>query len=96
MLSALAWINDVMTESPITIHEAKALMEVLENDIPSWEKNKIALLLLILAANPSLAENGQNLLTKNRWEGRSNFYTGVGSNRDDIEDWEYHAGCCGY
>ncbi len=45
-----------MIDVPITIHEAKFLMDVLENDIPYWERDKIALLLLILSANPSLAE----------------------------------------
>ena len=43
-------------EFPITIHEAKCLMEVLENDIPEHQKSKIALRLLILSANPSLVE----------------------------------------
>jgi len=33
-------------------------MEVLDNDIPSWDKKSIALLLLILASNPELTEKG--------------------------------------
>ena len=95
MLLVLVWINHIMTESPITIHEAKALMEVLENDIPSWEKSKIALVLLILASNPSLAENGKEIVARNKWEGRSSCYTGVGYDPDK-EDWEHYADCCGY
>jgi len=57
--------------TPITIYEAKHLMDVLDNDIPSCEKSKIALLLLALAANPSLAKDGKSILSCNRWEGRT-------------------------
>ena len=55
----------------ITIHEAKHLMDVLENDIPTWERSKIDLLLLTLAANPSMAKKGKSPLAENRWEGRT-------------------------
>lgn len=55
----------------ITIHEAKHLMDVLEKDIPSWERSKIALLLLAIAANPSLVKDGKSVLAANRWEGRT-------------------------
>ena len=48
----------VKMEPSLTIEDAKHLMEVLDNDIPSWDKKNIALLLLILASNPDLAENG--------------------------------------
>ena len=49
----------IMTkESPITVEDATHLMEVLDTDIPECDKKQIALLLLILAANPELAEKG--------------------------------------
>lgn len=48
----------MLDEPLLSIEDAKHLMEVLDNDIPTWDKKNIALLLLILASNPDLAENG--------------------------------------
>jgi hypothetical protein len=59
----------LLMESPITVEDAKHLMEVLENDIPYWEnREKIALLLLILAADPSLAKD--NDIVTDKWKCR--------------------------
>lgn len=49
----------MIMDPSLTIEEAKHLMEVLDNDIPSWDKKNIAFLLLILASNPDLVENGR-------------------------------------
>ncbi len=75
-----------MIETVITIHEAKCLMEILENDIPSWEKSKIALLLLILSANPEMVQKNEKVVT-DRWSERS-------SNRySNDDDYNYYGVC---
>jgi hypothetical protein len=51
-------LTDMNEESPISVQDANYLMEVLNEDIADCDKSRIALLLLILAANPSLAEKG--------------------------------------
>lgn len=47
----------IIVDPSLTIEDAKHLMEVLDNDIPTRDKKNIAFLLLILASNPDLAEN---------------------------------------
>ena len=46
----------------LTIQDAKYLMDVLDKDIDDWEKPRIALLLLILSANPDLAKDGKEVV----------------------------------
>lgn len=46
----------------LNIEDAKHLMEILDNDIPTWDKKNIALLLLILASNPDLVENDKQVV----------------------------------
>lgn len=55
-----------MIEPVLTIKDANCLLAVLDNDIPYFEKNRVSLLLLILAANPSLAENYDVISNKQR------------------------------
>lgn len=83
-----------MTEAPITIHEAKALMEILDKDIPSWEQSRIALILLILSANPLLAKDGKEIIAKSKREGRTSSYCGMGSN--DYGENDYYDEYYGY
>ena len=52
-------LTDMNKESPISIQDAHHLMEVLDKDITEYDKCRVALLLLILAANSSLAEKGE-------------------------------------
>ena len=49
---------DMKKKSPLTVEDATHLMAVLDKDIPECDKKQVALLLLILAANPELAEKG--------------------------------------
>lgn len=54
------------SEQIITIQDAMHLMKVLENDIPICDKSKIALLLLVLSANPEMANHGEIVTHKRR------------------------------
>lgn len=54
------------SDQPLTIKDANCLMAILENDIPQWERNRIAFLLLVLASNPSLAKNYDAITDKRR------------------------------
>lgn len=49
-------------EQILTLQDAFCLMNVLENDIPNWERNRIALLLMILSANPDMAKDGKEVV----------------------------------
>lgn len=71
-------MNGEILQMPITIQEAYHLMGVLENDIPYWQRSKIALLLLILSANPKMVEQGDAITDKHS----QRSYYGVGGRAD--------------
>lgn len=71
--------------APITLTEAKGLIDVLDNDIPEHEKSKVAFLLLILSANPELAKV-DNIITdkkSSRTKYDYGWWGGNGYNADD-------------
>lgn len=59
-------IEKPKVEQVITIQDAMYLMKALENDIPICDRSKIALLLLVLSANPSLTDDGSIITNKRR------------------------------
>ena len=77
-------------EPNITIQEAYQLMMVLENDIPTWEKPKIAMTLLILAANPSLIKEGESVIVSKYSSSKPTRFTRIYYDDDD-DDWNI---CC--
>lgn len=76
-----------VAELPITIYEAKCLMEILDKDIPEWNKSKIALLLLILSANPSLVKEGEEILTSKFGRTARCYSNGFCGENDYCEDY---------
>ena len=72
-------------ESNITIQEAYQLMMVLEKDIPTWEKSRIAMVLLILAANPSFIEESKPVVVNKYGCSRPSRITRI--YYDDDDDW---------
>lgn len=63
------------TDIPITLADAKGLIDVLDNDIPENEKSKVTFLLLILSANPELAKI-DNIITDKKKPSQSTHYYG--------------------
>jgi hypothetical protein len=55
-------LTDMSEEAPLSIQDAHHLMEVLDKDIPDYDKRQVALLLLILAADPSRAQKGEEVV----------------------------------
>lgn len=50
----------ILMNPTLTIQDAIHLMQVLDNDIPYWDRKNIAFLLLILASNPDLVGEGKS------------------------------------
>lgn len=56
----------MVIDAPITLTDAKNLLDVLENDIPENEKSKVAFRLLILSANPELGQDETIITNKKK------------------------------
>jgi len=74
-------------KTPLTVEDATHLMEVLDKDIPECDKKRVALLLLILVANPELAEKGEVV----GYSPRTSIWCGSGNDYGDGDFYGY--GC---